>query len=74
MAQEEASEHLQRLAIIEEQEADRTRRRKLAEIESQTEFERLWRLKYTELYGGSILGTLNIADESLMGFNDEEIE
>lgn len=51
------------------------KRRKLAEIESQTEFERLWRLRYTELYGGTILGNQigandSFLDESIDGFTD----
>jgi hypothetical protein len=50
-AEEEAEELLDRLQIIEEQESDRQRRKNLAEIDNQTEFQRLWRIKYSELYG-----------------------
>lgn len=74
IAEEEAKEHLERLQVIEEQENERAKRRKVAEIEDQTEFERLWRLKYTELYGGNILGNdlgNSFLDESIVGHTDQ---
>jgi len=77
MAEEEAKEHLERLQVIEEQEGERTKRRRIAEIEDQTEFERLWRLKYTELYGGNILGNdlgSSFEDETIVGFSDQDID
>ena len=50
-AEEEAEQLLDRLQVIEEQESDRQRSKNLAEIDNQTEFQRLWRIKYSELYG-----------------------
>jgi hypothetical protein len=55
----------------------------MAEIESQTEFERLWRLKYAELYADQIFvdefGTgmdesVLLEDADLMGLSEEEID
>ena len=44
-----------RLKVIEEEDNERQRRKKMAEIESQTEFERMWRLKYAELYADQLV-------------------
>lgn len=41
--------------MIEEEDNERQRRKKMAEIESQTEFERMWRLKYAELYADQLV-------------------
>jgi hypothetical protein len=51
IAEEEAEKLLDRLQIIEEQESERQRSKNLAAIDNQTEFQRLWRIKYSELYG-----------------------
>lgn len=53
------------------------KRKKLAEIENQTEFERLWRLKYTELYGDSLLPTgvgSSFVEELADGHTEEDID
>jgi hypothetical protein len=84
LAEEEAEVLLDRLQIIEEQESDRQRRHNLAEIDNQTEFQRLWRIKYSELYGDQIFAdtfgdatmeTSMMADvEGLMGMTEDEID
>ena len=50
LAEQEAKQILINLKLIEEQEKLRQKKKKLAEIEQQTEFERTWRLNYAELY------------------------
>ena len=85
IAEEEAEQLLDRLQVIEEQESDRQRRKNLAEIDNQTEFQRLWRIKYSELYGDQIFAdtfggenTMEIsmmADvEGLMGLTEDDID
>ena len=43
------------MKIIEEEDNRRQRRKRAAEIESQTEFERTWRLRYAELYADQLV-------------------
>ena len=55
----------------------------MAEIESQTEFERLWRLKYAELYADQIFidefgpamdENALLEDADLMGISEQELD
>jgi len=80
MAEEEAEQLLNRLKIIEEQESERQRRRQQAESLQQTEFERIWREQYGEIYNDEFNGHMNDSmttanyEEDLMGMSEEEID
>ena len=86
LAEEEAETLLDRLQIIEELESERQRRKNLADIDNQTEFQRLWRIKYSELYGDQIFAdTFGTYDqtmefsmmqdlEGLMGMSEDEVD
>ena len=80
VAEEEAETLINRLKIIEEQESERQRRRQQAESLRQTEFERMWREQYAELYNDQFNVNLDDSmtttnyEEDLMGMSEEEID